>query len=323
VYYVTEFLRIVPNEIDLAREISFHDFIRFVPKLRKIANPYRGFAFLLFVFLSEFVADSSIVRDYEVDHSFACVFLDYVHEVRDREAGRFAMLGHDVADVDDLGRRLPECFLHSFCQEVRYDAGIQVARTDDHIVGIDDRFTGAWIEFAASGEIGVRDHEIRIVLRYVDIGLSVDRFPVFESNHQLRIVEGYGDDFARYVEHLAEYPDSLLEISGHLREPREQEVPERMPLDPALLLESVIEHATHHFGIFRKRGNSPPRVSRRQDSEFVPEFSGTSSGVAHGNDCGEVEVGGLLLYFLKSGEQVHAPGSATYGNYVDRHLIFH
>lgn len=162
----------------------------------------------------------------------------------------FSMLGHDIADVDDLRLRIVDRFFYAWREEVRDDARIQVSGTDDDIVRVSERLASPGIDGSSTDQKGIDDSQIPIMLRYIDVGFSHDLFSIFEYDSELYIIEGHGYDFATHIEHLGELLDALLEVSGYIGECRQEEITDGMSCHSVSCLESVLEELSDDARVF-------------------------------------------------------------------------
>jgi hypothetical protein len=98
-----ELFRVVADVIAFAYEVAFDDPATPLDQGFDVADGYRMLVFFPGVFSDEVSSNVSGMDQYVVYPAFSYVALDDRDEVFHRISVGFAMLGHDVADIDDFG----------------------------------------------------------------------------------------------------------------------------------------------------------------------------------------------------------------------------
>lgn len=94
----------MPYVVVLVHEIPLDDLVGDipVPKFREIGDLHRFLVFLGRIFLDQLRSDRCGIHEYVIDLALSDVFLDDIHEILHLEIVRLPVLGHDIADIDDL-----------------------------------------------------------------------------------------------------------------------------------------------------------------------------------------------------------------------------
>lgn len=301
--------------VAFAREVAFDDAAAFLEERLDVADFHGEFVFLFRILFREVFADFARMHEDVVHATLSDVALDDRDEVFHVVPVGFAMLRHDVADVDHFGVGLLERFAHSGGEQVRYDARVEVARADDDVVGIEDGFARPRIELAVADEEGVFDGEVGVVFGDVDVGFADDGFAVFERHAQVHVTERYRDDLSADVEHFAEFLDARFEVAGDVGEGGEQEVANGVPAHAVAALEAVFEKLADGVGVLGEGEDGAADVARRQNAELVAEFAGRTAGVGHRYDGRQVEP----FVLFQSGKDVEGSGASSDGRDVALH----
>lgn len=254
---------IVANVVPFADEIAFDDSAFALPKGFRVLDPYRVLVFFSGIFLRQIFPNVPRVDQHVIYPTFSYVAFDDRDEVFHRIPVGFPMLGHDVANVDDFRFGSFKGFPHPRAKQVGDDARIQVAWADDHVIGIEDRFSGSGIDFAFPNEERLGNCEVRVVFGNVDVGFADNLVTVLKNDPQMDVVERDGNDLSPDVEHFAKLFDSGFEIPGNVGESGEQEVSNSVPAHPVPALEAVLEELPDGFRIFGKREYRPANVAGR------------------------------------------------------------
>jgi hypothetical protein len=74
------------------------------------------------------------------------------------------------------------------------------------------------------------------------------------------------------------------EVSGNLRERSQHQIPDRVPLESATLLESMLQQLLEGGIRRRNRREAVPNVARRQDTELLSQPPGAAPVVGYRDD---------------------------------------
>src|SRR5688572_23823295 len=258
--------------------------------------------------LEQFALRHHAVAGDEIDASFADVALDTRDEVVDREAVGVAFLGHQIAVVDHLPLGPSDRFRDAFHEEVRQDAAVEVAGTDDDAVGGVDGLDGlrVGVDLRLEAQVGVLRE-----LRDLDGVLAVDA-DVAAPADEPRVLRRDGHDRAAGRQHHAGDADSLVEVAGDLLERRQEDVAEVVPLEAAFL-ETVVEELADDGVRFRDGDEALAHVAGRQHAELVAQDARRAAVVGHRDDGRK-----LHRIFLQAGQQGELSRAAA-----DRDDAFH
>src|SRR5690606_31165242 len=204
-----------------------------------------------------------VVHDRKIELVLAEVADYFVDVVFVPEVVRFAVLGRDVTDVGCRPARPLDRFADSSDEQVRQYARIEAAGAKHDEVGVQDGRQGWTVgvrlvrleEDALDGRIVVRDRRLTADARAVDeIGAEGD------------VLQGRWQDAATDVEDLRGLDNALLEAPGDLRHRGDEEVAEGVAGElGSLLVEPIVEQASHQRLIVRQGHEAVPDIARRRD----------------------------------------------------------
>ena len=94
--------------------------------------------------------------------------------------------------------------------------------------------------------------------------------------------------------------DSLGEVAGQVGEGGQQEVAERVPLQPPPLSESVLEESAEQRFVLRHRDQAITDVAGRKNIEITPETAGAASIIRDRDDGGDLQFRSPELVYGRS-----------------------
>ena len=197
---VRKFFRIMSGIVGLIDEIASDEFILFAGVFFFVEEDRRLLFF--FVFFEDFFTDFPVIDEDIIDRFFSGVLLDHIDEVFHAEVIRLTVLRHDVADIDDLRTSLTECLTHAVSEEIWDDTRIEIARSEDDVVTIDDDLASLRVDVIFSHDKCFAYRYRGIMLRLVDICLSDDSLSILELDTELDVLRRHGDDFPLDIEHV-------------------------------------------------------------------------------------------------------------------------
>lgn len=183
-----ELERVMADVVLVIDDIALEDFIRLRLKESSFFDFERFFIFFCLILRDDFFADMTVIYDHVVEFSRVDVVLDRIDEINNFHIGRLATLRHRVTDIDDLGLGFIKGFTHPSGEEVRDDTRIEISRSNDDIVSIQDslscsRIEGSGIAFEPCLDdilVDIMRSSSGIFIRYVDIFFSDDHCTVFK-----------------------------------------------------------------------------------------------------------------------------------------------
>lgn len=306
------------DEIIFTHNIAFDDFVGFVSKFGKVGNLYGLLVFEFPVSFDESFSNRCVIDENIINSMLSDIFLDNSDEILDLEVIRLSMFCHDIAYIEYLRIWFVDGLSNTIDEEIGDDARIEIARTDDDIIRIEQSLSGSWIEFAATDKERIADREIRIVLRDIDIGLSDDLRAIFEGDAELDVIECHRDDFPSDIEHLWELFDRFFEVSGDIGEGCEEEIPDRVTRHTISRLESVFEEFSDDTRILREGCDRPTDIPRREYPELIADLTRTPSRIGDRNDCREI----VIFILFETIENIKSSCPSSNRCNVDFHYYF-
>src|SRR5690606_21790574 len=205
-------------------------------------------------------------------------------------------------------------FADSSDEQVRQYARIEAAGAKHDEVGVQDGRQGWTVgvrlvrleEDALDGRIVVRDRRLTADARAVDeIGAEGD------------VLQGRWQDAATDVEDLRGLDNALLEAPGDLRHRGDEEVAEGVAGElGSLLVEPIVEQASHQRLIVRQGHEAVPDIARRRDVEDIPDTAGATTVIRDRDDRGEVDV-----VELEAAEEGAQPSTAADSDDIELRLV--
>ncbi len=159
--------------------------------------------------------DGLAIGDDPIDDAARDVFLDGAKVIGEGVAGGFAGLGHQIGDVDARGVRFGNGAGDFRNQQVRENAGVERAGTQEDQVGLLDGFDGSGERAdAAGGKLEFLDRRAA----GGDAGFAVDSAAVFERGNEVNVRKGGRKDAAANRQHFTADADGFGEIAGDVGE---------------------------------------------------------------------------------------------------------
>src|SRR6266550_4419564 len=264
--------------------------------------------------------DGLAIGDDPIDDAVRNVFLDGAEMIGESVAGVFTGLGHQIGDVDARSLGLGDGSGNFGDQQVRENAGVERAGTEEDQVGLLDGFDGP----------GERTHAAGGKLDFLDrsatggnAGFAVNDAAVFERGDEMNVRKRGRKDAAANGEHFAADADGFGEIAGDVGERGEEKISEIVTDEAAAGMETVLKEASEKSFIFRKSHHAVADVAGREDAVLPAQAAGAAAVIGDGDDGGEIGDGafgaGALVdaaddEFLESAEESGKAGAASKGD---------
>src|SRR6266513_4167201 len=217
------------------------------------------------------------------------VFLDGAEMIGESVAGGFTGLGHQIGDVDARSLGLGDGSGNFGDQQVRENAGVERAGTEEDQVGLLDGFDGPGERtHAARGKLDFRD---RRTAAGSDAGLAVNGAAVFERGNEVNVRKRRWKNAAANGQHFAADADGFGEIAGDVGERGEEKIAEIVSDEAAAGMEAVLKQASEKGFIFRKSHHAIADVAGREDAVLAAQPAGTAAVIGDGDDGGEISDG--------------------------------
>src|SRR6267378_4023450 len=232
-------------------------------------------------------------------------------------AGGFAGLGHQIGDVHARSLRLGDGASNLRDEQVRENAGVERAGTEEDQVGLLDGFDGP----------GERTHATGGKLDFLDrnatggnAGFAVNDAAVFERGDEMNVRKRRRKNAAANGEHFAADADGFGEIAGDVGERGEEKIAEIVADEAAAGMEAVLKQASEKSFIFRKSHHAVADVAGRKDAVFAAQAAGAAAVIGDRDDGGEIGDGafgaGVLVdaaddEFLEAAKERGESGAAS------------
>src|SRR6267378_1602469 len=233
-------------------------------------------------------------------------------------AGGFAGLGHQIGDVDARSLRLGDGAGDFRDEQVRENAGVERAGTEEDQVGLLNGFDGPgeWTH-AARGKLDFLD---RRSAAGGDAGFAVNGAAVFERGDEVNVRKRRWKNAAANGEHFAADADGFGEIAGDVGERGEEKITEIVADEAAAGMEAVLKQASEKGFIFRKSHHAIADVAGREDAVLPAQAAGAAAVIGDRDDGGEIGDGafgaGVLVdaaddEFLEAAKERGESGAAS------------
>ena len=262
--------------------------------------------------------DGLAIGDHPIDDAVRDVLLNGAKMVGEGVAGGFAGLGHQIGDVDARSLGLGDGAGDFRDQQVRENAGVKRAGTEEDQVGLPNGFDGP----------GERTHAARRKPDFLDrraaaggdARLAVNDAAVFEGGNEVNVRKRRWKDAAAYGQHFAADADGFGEIAGDVGERGEEKIAKIVADEAAAGVEAVLKQAAEEGFIFRKSHHAVADVAGRENAVLAAQAAGTAAVIGDGDDGGEVGDGvfgaGVLVdaandEFLEAAKERGKAGAAS------------
>src|SRR6266576_1628957 len=194
--------------------------------------------------------DGLAIGDDPIDDAVWNVFLDGAEMIGEGVAGGFAGLGHQIGHVDARSLGLGDGAGDFGDQQVRENAGVERAGTEEDQVALLDGFDGP----------GERTHAARGKLDFLDwraaaggdAGFAVNGAAVFERGNEVNVRKRRWKNAAANGQHFAADADGFGEIAGDVGERGEEKIAEIVAEEAAAGMETVLKETSEKGVIVRE-----------------------------------------------------------------------
>jgi len=258
------------------------------------------------------------IGDDPIDDAARDVLLDGAEMIGEGVAGGFAGLGHQIGDVNARSLGLGDGAGDFRDQQVRENAGVERAGTEEDQIGLLDGFDGPGERtHAARGKLDFLD---RRAAAGGDAGLAVNNAAVFERGNEVHVRKRRWKNAAANGEHFAADADGFGEIAGDVGERGEEKIAEIVADEAAAGMEAVLKQAAEEGFIFRKGHHAVADVAGREEAVLPAQAAGAAAVIGDRDDGGEIGDGvfgaGVLIdaaddEFLEAAKERGKSGAAS------------
>ena len=195
-----EFGRIMAGADAGAEDVGGDDLAFALPGLQVDFN---GTGVLAAIALKHFRGRDRRIADDEIQPGSQMRF-DQGEKIRGLKAMRFAQFRHQAADEHLLGSRLADRLRHTWHQEIRDNAGIEITGSEDDEIGGGDGQQHPWDRGTVLGfQPDLFDVEVWVILRRVDVVLTVYDGSIFQTRTELNARLGDWQDHFSHMQQVA------------------------------------------------------------------------------------------------------------------------
>lgn len=218
-----------------------------------------------------------------VEEVAARVLPDHAQVIVEREIVRLSRFGHQVRDIDANGVHPGDRPRDPLHQQAWQDACVETARPDHDGIRIDE---GA--EHVGEGPGARRERQAAdgpAVTR--DRGFADEDRPVGHLRAQADVLTRGRQHPPPKPQDLAEPIDGDGEVACHLRQGSQEQVAERVPLEPISRSKPVLQDVAKRRIEAGDRHEAIPDVAGRQNAALFSQTTGTSAVIGDGHDRGQ------------------------------------
>ena len=212
-------------------------------------------------------------------------------------------LGHHIADIDLEGTASAQLLSNTTDQEVRHDACIEAAGTEDDCIRCANRLERGWHRCDILREQAYAADASRYL---GDMRFTLDDRPVLEDRVKAHGLLRCGQDTPLDREDLRGLAQRCLHVASDLRHRSEKEIAEAVPREIACSLKTMLKEFFHQrFGV-GKCDETVAQIARRDNAELFAQTSRGAAVVRHRHDGSHV-----ARQFLDTAQEHREPMSAA------------
>ena len=263
------------------------------------------------------------VGDDHIDDLAADVLLDGANVIAECVMSGFGRLGHQVGDVHARGFRTHDGVGNFRNQQIGNNTGVKGTRAHEDKVSEFDGFNGggertdaARIERELSnGKSAPRD--ARFAVNAGTVGKRGDKVNVRNCGRK---------DAAANGENFGGDANGFGEISGDMREGREEQVAEIVTAETASGVEAVLKESCQQRFVLGKGDQAIADIAGREHAVLAAQTAGAATVIGDGDNGGKIGDralgGGLLIaaaddVLFKTAKESGEPGAAAESNHAD------
>ena len=255
--------------------------------------------------LKDVLRKRHIVGKAEIEQLLAGVIKQGADVVHLGVALGFAVLRHDIHDVELHGVGSGDRGGDAVRDQVRHDARVEAAGADDDKVRLLDRLQhGRHGGGTLRQQLHAADPLIGVLLDAGDLGLSDHGGAVVKLRHQADVLRRHGQDAPRNGKRLAHAAHGLLEAAVNVIERGEHEIAQALSGE-APLAKAVAHELIHRRLHICKRADAVADVARREHAELLAQNARAAAVIRDRDDRGDA--GGKALQAAQHGGKARAP----------------
>lgn len=172
------------------------------------------------------------------------VLIQGTHVIFHAKAAGFTRLRGHIADIDAGGAGGFDGTRNTIDQQIGQHAGVEAAGAGDDQVSIQNRFDGGRV---SAGIVGLQEYPLDLFTRLGNGRFTAHTLPagrvlvVAQVGAQRDVFQGRRQDLPPHRQDAARLGQALLETAGHVGHGRNEEIAERMPMQPHAFTKPVLE----------------------------------------------------------------------------------